>query len=358
MSKRTMRTLTMAGVLLALVGLASGCERKPDEPSSGPESREGGPLADGPSDNASAEEAKPARRLVSTDHEDAPDAPRALPKSDQVRGWIKTEPVRVYAAEDIGNVFADPPRKKALSTFHLRQIARCGYQQEDTTAAMLFIEAATPEDAFGVFSVMTAQPGALHPDGTIRAVERIGGAVVISGWQGNVYARLRCMSPPGQETPVEECEKLLVRTLFTVPSADAPWLLRALQSEKNETAKLWLARSTAALGMVEHPLFRQIDSMAMDRRLGLKGAELLAVALVRVAPDEPPNIVWLVHYETAADAQAAGQRYEEALESASGPLDANTIVDDPQGAFLIGSWTAGQESIQNLLRTLRSILPD
>ncbi len=123
-------------------------------------------------------------------------------------------------------------------------------------------------------------------------------------------------------------------------------------------SKLWLVRSTAALAAADHPVLRHIDPMIMDARLGLKGAGFLAVALVSVGEGELPNMLWLVRYESPTEAQAAARRYQQALESPRGKLDADTIVDEPKGRYLAGSWTAGQESIQNLLPRLRTILPE
>jgi len=331
--------------------LLVGCDRKPTS------SGETGGTPPGPKPIPPVKPVEPP--TVAMDAQDAPDAPRAIPKSHELHGWIKSDPVRVFPASDLASGMPDPARRALLTSFHLQRLARCAYLREGSTetAAVLFIEAASPEDAFGVFSVTTTQLGTLHKDGTIRATEQDGETITVSGWQGNVFAQVRCRTESGKAPAPEDGDLLLASILFNVPSADPPWLLRAIQSEKGEAKKLWVVRSTAALVASHHPVLSQIDPAVMDARLGLKGEQILAVAAVQVGPGEPPNLVWLAQYRQPADAQAANDRYQKALGPDATGLDANTLVHEPKGAYLAGSWTADQESIQHQLTKLGTILP-
>ena len=349
------------GIVWASSVLLCGCDRNPDQ--ARPET--GATGATSAATQSAADPALPAetsRRPTGVDRQDDPAAPRALPKTHELHGWIKTEPVQVFPPDRLAEALFATDLADAFGTFRIRKAARCAYRHDSTVAQVLLIEAESANDAFGVFSIMTPRSGVFHPaDGTIRVVTRESGAVVATGWQGDIVAQIRCVVQSAAGEPAlsaEQCEGLLVRILVNGPSAEPPWLLRAILSEKGEMTKVWLVRRTAALTAVGHPVLRQIDPGVMDARLGLNGEVFLAVASVPVAKGERPNIIWLVRYETPADAQAAGQRYQQALQSARGALDANTITDEPKGRFLVGSWTADQESLQNLLPKFRTILPD
>jgi hypothetical protein len=360
MSKGLVRAAALVSSLVMAGGLIWGCENKESQsaPLPADHSQAAPATTTGPAATEPGEAVQTTRHRRPVDREDAPDAPRALPKTYELRGWAKSEPVRVFPADGLQAVVTDPPTRNALGTFHLHRAARCAYEQEGTTAAVVFIEAATPEDAFGVFSIMTTRPGTLRPDGTIRVVEKAGDAIVVSGWQGSVFSQLRCTAAEGKLLPAEECDELLAKILFNVASADPPWLMRAVRGEKIELIKLWMVRSTAALAVAQNPVLNKLDPAVMDKRLGLKGGELLAVALVQVSADEPPNMIWLAHYERTADARAAADRYQQARKSVVSQLDENTILDDPKGPFLAGSWTADAESKQKLLPKLHANLPD
>lgn len=337
--------------MLAVVGVAlTGCDRK----KSSTEGANGRP-------EPVNEPAPPETQPASVDAQDAPDAPRAIPKSHDLRGWAKSEPVCLFTVNELDKAVPDAGQRTALTTFPLKRIARCAFRREGvpTTAAVLFIEAPTPEDAFGLFSVMTSESGTLHSDGTIRALEKGREAVIVSGWQGTVFAQVRCTNDNGDPPSPDAADVLLANILFYVPSAEPPWLFRALQSGKGELVKLWVVRSAAALVVTRHSVLSKIDPAAMNTRLGLHGPELLAVAAVNGEPGDPPNIVWLVQYRQPADAKAAWDRYQKVLEPGAAGIDANTLVHEPKGAYLAGSWTADLESTpaQHQLDKLGAILP-
>jgi hypothetical protein len=57
-------------------------------------------------------------------------------------------------------------------------------------------------------------------------------------------------------------------------------------------------------------------------------------------------------------AERAHERYQQALTAPTMPLDKNTLVYASKGSLLAGTWTADQESVQNLLPRLQAILPE
>jgi len=301
-------------------------------------------------------------RATNMDDQDDPRGPRALPKTDELRDWVKTEPVRVAGPGELDRFMANPALRTALATFPIHQVAHCTYaaRNKNTTASVLFIEAATPDDAFGTFSILTPQPGHWNrADGSVRASEISGEGRTVLGWQGKSCLRIIFTGRADAQTS-SQCDRLFERILFNIPTADPPLLVRVSPGGKLAGAQLWVVRSTVALGAVSEQGLRQIDPAVMDTRLGLDGNAILSVAAVEVAMDEPYNLIWLVHYPDPAEANAAHKRYQQALRSPASDLDRNTIIDQPKGRFLAGSWTADQESIphQHLLEELREALPD
>jgi len=75
----------------------------------------------------------------------------------------------------------------------------------------------------------------------------------------------------------------------------------------------------------------------------------MVVAAYHVGGSDNLNYVWVVQYPTPVKALAAHKRYQIYLESDAGRTDSVaqvTTVDVPQGAYLVGSWTAEEESME------------
>ncbi len=361
-AKRMMSAVRPRGALgrlaccAALCGvIAAGCRR--DEADGSPVASGDGAVRPGvvglPSDGASGVAALPK----GVDAQDDPAAPRALPKSDVLREWVKTKPVRVAGAEAMGELVG-AEAASAARFYKIERAARCGYESAAARADVTLIEAATPEDAFGLFGLMTQSPGELNAvDGSVRAREERDGRVELSAWQGNAFVRVSCEAKAGGEA-AESCADPFERIVFDLRSAEPPLLFQAVPAERRGQSRLWLVRTTEALRETEEPVLRGLDAAAMDARLGLDGQAWLSVAAVQVSAEERPNVLWLAEYGDAAAAQAAYARYQKALEAPSNALDGNTMVDEPYGRRLAGSWTADQESLQNFLKSMRSMLAE
>ena len=297
------------------------------------------------------------QRPRGVDSQDDHRTPRALPKSNDIPGWVKSEPARLVEFDE---VVRGDPTWAGMRRFRIRRMVRCAYDAEEGAARadVLFIEAATPDDAFGIFSLLTRQPGKLSNDGkTMRSIEVTPAGTVMAGWHGWTCVRIEFTGTDVlQDDPAYT--SLCDRILFHVPASDdSPLMVGILSRQGLAGTKIWLVRSVAALARSGEKTLQSIDASAMDVRLGLDGNATLSVAAVRVGADEPHNLVWLVHYEDAAQAAAARERYRRALATGEGQLDMNTIITDPKGLFLAGSWTASQESIQNQLPVLGEALP-
>jgi|GEM_PF-794712 len=296
------------------------------------------------------------------DSQDDPDAPRSLPKTSELRGWVKSEPIRVAGVEQLTRFIKNNAQRSTIETFHIRRVAHCAYQNKHGTGRVFLIEAASPADAFGIFSVLNAQPGKLRSaDGSIRAARGSATQPVLAAWQGEAYIEVEFTgcSPDNSEDWMA-CQRLFDAIVFNFPAGDPPLLLQAVPRDRRDACKVWVVRRSSALTVTKNKILKQIRPRDMDRRLGLTGDTTLSVAAVPVAQDEPPNLIWIVKYVNATDATAAYNRYHQALRSPANRLDSMTILDQPKGRFLTGSWTADQESIpgKGLLPILRETLPE
>ncbi|UCD29655.1 MAG: hypothetical protein JSV03_04015 [Planctomycetota bacterium] len=344
------------GVILAALAVVSACRKEETTVSETPTSA---PSEKPTIDTAPPDEqpVPPTSQPIGVDSEDAPNAPRALPTSQELRDWIKIEPVKIATGDKIDELITDTSQRAFLKTYRINLVARCAYAIKDLKGDVLFIETPTTADAFGIFSVMTSQPGQPNNvDGSIRAIDTSGGALTMFAWQGNTYVRTK-FTGPGDDKSRQSCEYLFNRIIFNTPTMNAPLLVQIIPPQRADSSKMWLVRSLRALSGVKNMTLKNIDAAQMDTRLGLKGNQTLSIATVKVADDEPDNIIWMVQYDDPSAAAAAYQRYRQALEWPTNDLDKDSIVYSAKGKFLIGSWTAGQESIQHLLEDLTKALP-
>lgn len=313
------------------------------------------PVADATANTATA----PASYLPPMmDDQDDPAAPRALPRSNEVQGWIKTAPIKVAAGQRIPVLVADQQMDSVLSGYRIEQVATCEYTSANATARALLVEAGSPEDAFGVFGMIEPHPGCSPQiDNSLRGVHRDGKTLVLTAWQGHTWVRFIC-TLSNEEAGTKDCERLLSRTLFAVVADEPPILVRAVQDVKMEHCDLWLVRSATMLTKLDQPTLRRIDSVAVNERLGLSRDTTLSVVTIQQAADSVPLVFWLAEYPTADAAKAAADRYGQALKALAGGLDGQTLVGPVKGRIVVGTWSADQEAGRNLVKMLGQALPD
>ncbi len=335
--KTHLRTLAC---LVAAAALWPGC-RRGDRPESGdpgtaqPDTRPAGPIA--------------------ADAQDDLDAPRALPRSYELAGWVKTAPVAVALPQDAGRLVEDGRTRELLSLFTIDRVARCRYERGPLKADVLLISTPAPADAFGIFSLLAPVPLRPARDQSMRATWTAGESTVMAAWQGQTCIDVTVSGPADE---LASAGPLLDRIVFNLPAADPPLLLQVIPEDRLADTRMWLVRSAHALRLADHRVLRELDAGRMNDQLGLDGKVLLNVAAISVDPGEPPNLIWLAEYADAAAAKAVHERYAKLLEAPSGELDSNTLLGDPRGALVFGSWAADQESVQRLLPRLRQALPE
>lgn len=323
------------------------------------------------------------RSRTGVDEQDDPNAPASLPRSNELPGWVKVQPVRIAEPGKLARVVPDPDLLGVLDAFRIRRAAACAYEGPAALKAeVLFIEAAGPVDSFGLFSVMTHTAGLaiLPQDQSIRAIEVGTPSWTMLAWQGDICARLS-FADPGRTSAMQLLTQLFNRVVFSVPNARPPLIFQVMEPERLLDARVWVVRRTAALKHASIPALNAMAGEDLDARLGLCGEEVLWLASVPSSPiqpeeesDEPasrpflpkelrdklppvridrptvlpgaPNLVWFVQYTRAEDAQSAYDRYSGAIAAGRTDRDRNTALAEPQGLFLAGTWTADVEARQ------------
>ena len=356
-NRRFIQSAMWAGCLAGLGGLA--CQRTETPQSEVPASSTAPAAMTGP---------------VGVDTQDDPQAPRALPESNDLPGWIKTRPVRVAGAGQFKSLLADAALLDAADTFRIDRAASCTYEWPPVRADVLFFETASPDDAFGLFSVITRQAGLrVRPeDGMMIEQRQAADGFTVTGWQGK-HCLVVNMGGTANDDEQRRGERLARRILFGLPSADPPFILRAIPPAMLADGKVWMVRKTEALKHTALPALARVAAAGLDEVLGLTGSEKLWIAAVgkrttdpasSAAPASQPadtpattHLIWIVQYADDAPARQAYQRYQQRLGGPGTALDRQTVLREPRGPYLAGSWTGAAESADPLLPVLMDILP-
>ncbi|MBI4579891.1 MAG: hypothetical protein HY718_09325 [Planctomycetes bacterium] len=345
----TRRTERALGVMVGCgIALAMACEKQ----------RVAGPSTSVADDGTATAPDEPIEPMTprSADSRDDPAAPRALPRSSEVQDWIKTEPVRVAPAGQMKSLVDDEELARVLGAFHVERVARCAYQSPYATAQAVLVEASTPTDALGAYSILVPHAGCTaRDDGSLLASAKRENQLVVSACQGRVLLQLYCVLGD-EEAGAKSCERLAGRTVFSVPAADPPLLAQAVRDVNPEQCDLWLVRTAALLRGLDHPTLRRLNGAELNARLGLTGEAVLSIVSVRQTRESAPLVIWLAEYPTDDAAKAANERYRQAIKDATGGLDQTTLLGSPRGRYLVGTWTAEQETARNLVRMLEQVL--
>lgn len=330
-------------------------------------------------------ETKPAEPvLIPADEKDAPDAPYGLPASDEVPGWIKTDPIRVVTGNGMTKYLPDVALAEIARAFNGLRLARCTYTRQLSPeqdpqavcrAEVWYFEAADPLDAFGLFSLMSHERGlsVRWQDGSMRERRDEEDRHVLLAWQGTACVRIvtdEC--PKAGDGEPDHLEHLMDRIIFYLPAAEPPVLMRALPAEWRNNSKVWVVRDPSALRWADDVRVRDLPPAELASRLGLTGKPVLMIASIQAGASEndspdttrgtqpnttAPLLIWVVQYPHEHQAWEAYRRYEVVVAEGRSSRDRATRLLEPVGPFLAGTWTADREHSLAALAKLRELLP-
>lgn len=337
--------------LLCLMGGLAGC---PDKQSKTPTSQ---PVNQNSQVTAGRKTADASGRN-SADAADSPVSPSCLPKSGVVTGWTKTEPVRVYMAGELAGAIT-PSEVIRLSYFRVLSAASCAYATKNSDGAerparVLYVETESPQDAYGIMCCQCDSTETLKVGGETR-VQRADGFHLHS-WQGKSYIRVSTTVVDPETT--EQIIRLIFYITGQLKREDRPPLLDAVPADADLLKARWLVRHLGSLPMKAFDFPHAPDAMKMSQLLGLNDSTLVCVAHYDVPNGRgTPNVVWVVQYPNAKTAYESHARLSKALEKANDDALLATNILPPHGAYLVGTWTAEEESIQYMLPRVAKLLP-
>jgi hypothetical protein len=349
-----MRTWIGSVTLVALVNAAAlmqaGCGRDEASPSAG--------NADPNQTTGSATGGVYVNTQPGADADDDPGQPRALPRTGQVAGWVKTRAVSTAPAGRLADLIKDPDVLAVVKAFQVKSLASCRYNQQITSAEVVFIETASPADAFGLVSVLVPEPAELLPaDRSVRAVHVGNADMRMAAQQGKVCVLVDVSGRVETESVRRASRRLMDNILFTLPAADPPLLMQVIPQPQQASTKLWLVRDMTVLAKTVHPLIQRVATRSVNQTLGLSGDATIAIAAVPATEEEPAHLIWLAEYPTPDAAKAAYGRCKATTRPASSSGELHLTVLEPKGSRLAGVWTEQTGTASRLLKSLHDALP-
>ncbi len=311
-----------------------------------------------PATQPAAEAPATAPTLTTVDERDAPDAPPYFPRSRAVGDWEKHKPVQTALPGNVVRLL--PPKTIALiRPYQVKQVATCAYRRSkhgggQQVVEVLLIQTHNPEDAYGIFTV---QATGTYAKGTNQITRTETGPehLTMHVWKGRHYLRLT--APNGSDPElVKACKDLMRKITFLMPDSSPPELVEALPREGLVADQQWLIRSwhsmvgpgAAALNV---PRGKQLGEV-----LGLDKDSQMLIATYRIEGANRPHRIWVVRYESPDQARKAHQAYQALLDEGTDRRSASTMLLPPKGRYLMGTWTAEEESLASVLPKLQDKL--
>lgn len=301
-------------------------------------------------------EPAPTEVLPADPANDHASTPSWLPDADELPGWVRTSNTSVDFAGswEISN----PRLSKNIDAYRFKLATHCVYESvapnpQGIQVRLTIFEAYDSDDAFGLFTSMAHAPDA-QAIGSASA-DVLGSESDRAVWQNKylIYAQVSGADDAAACTAVD---RLLAGIAEPVPSSELPVVVNALPTAGRIEGQLWVARrhlNTLPDSVLNKVLWGK--AVETTQMLGLSLDTLVAVAAYEVAPGEPPNVVWVVQYPTASDAQKAYTNYQSWRDKQRpAPL---VSIEKPVGRYLCGSWTLDQESLRPIVPEIKSRLP-
>ena len=187
--------------------------------------------------------------LTGVDAKDDPQAPRALPDTRELSGWVKTEPIRRISIDELQATRNDPALAKAIRSFPVDRIWTCKYTSPRGEATATLFEVANPVDAFGLFSILTHKPGiTVRPRRTAQCSKPSSMRQECSSPAGRAKrARWSHVSGFNEQERRPAAERFAHKILFSIPSADPPLIAQIIPRNLLSRGKIWMVHRTTAL---------------------------------------------------------------------------------------------------------------
>lgn len=342
--------------LSAIVSFAGteGCREKSESPT--PASQ---PVGSAPRLPAAptGEPKSQAQPSVGVDAKDAPNSPASLPKSQPDAGWVKREPVRVFPAANLAGALAKDEAIR-LGYFKIRSAATCAYDMMHSDARprlarVLLIDTESAEDAYGWMSCQAPSTETFKIGGETR-VDRQGG-LHLHCWQGRSYVRVSVADADPETT--EKVIRLLLNITGHIGREDRPTLMDAAPSDSAGLQRKWLVRHLGSLRPKSFDLAFPLDVLKTSGLLGLDKSTQMCIAQYEVPQGMRPNVVWVVRYPSTKAAYDAHAKYTQFVTEKKDAAAQSTNLLPPHGQFLIGTWTAEEESLQYMMPRIGKLLP-
>ncbi|MBN1347288.1 MAG: hypothetical protein JXQ73_31650 [Phycisphaerae bacterium] len=307
-----------------------------------------------PGEGAEGSVAPPPGGVV---EQDAPDAPPFLRRAELASNWVKHKAVETGVPGKWDGII---PAKIAplIAPYQIKQVATCEYARSkapELVAELLSIEAHRCEDACGIFSVLAT--GELSKEqGQLARTDKRGKSWVRHIWRGRHYLRVTVPNGGGGVGAGEACEPLIQQVTLLIPDSAPPELTEALPRPGLDSEGVWLIRDWISLTGPGASELKPLPSRQTSALLGLDKDSLMAIATYRVKGATRPNRVWVVQYDSPDQAKEAYKRYSTFLRGPAGPEADSTMLLAPRGKYLVGTWTAEEESLAPVLPKLQSNL--
>ncbi|HKQ47704.1 MAG TPA: DUF6599 family protein [Phycisphaerae bacterium] len=339
--------------IVSFVG-AGGCREKPESPAPGSPPGGAAPRLPAAPTGTPKSQAAPS---AGVDAQDAPHSPASLPKSQPEAGWVKREPVRVFPAANLAGALARDEAIR-LSFFRIRSAATCAYDlihsdAKPRLARVLLIDTESAEDAYGWLSCQAPATETFKIGGETRVVRE--GGLHLHCWQGRSYVRVSISEADAETT--EKVIRLLLNITGQIGRADRPVLLDAVPSDSAGLQRKWLVRHLGSLPAKSFNLAFPLDVLKTSGLLGLDKSTQMCIAQYEVPQGMRSNVVWVVRYSSTKAAYDAHANYTRFITEKKEPAAQSTNLFPPHGPFLIGTWTAEEESLQYMMPRIGKLLP-
>lgn len=295
---------------------------------------------------------------VAEQEQDASDAPPFFPRGlREVPGWVKAGPIKTSLPGKFDELL-DNDTIAIIKPYQTKRVATCTYRgterADEQTASVLVIQADHPEDAFGIFTVLGTGSFS-QVSGTMTRSEVSQGTLTIHVWKERQYIRLVGRSGD-KPAPKEACDALIRRMTFLMPDAPLPGLVGAMPEGGAVPDKRWLVRGLSSLSGPGAAELKLPEPSRLARLLRLDKDSQMLIATYRVPRAARPHLVWVVRYDSPQQARDAYNNYHAFLAGATDPWSSSTLLIRPKGRYLLGTWTAEEESLGPVLPKLLSNL--